>query len=205
MESRVGIETTLFGGPPELGNLTKLANSQIGFMNIFAHPLFEAVADILPSMTFAGEEITANKSIWQEKIEEEKYREEERADAERYSSEGFHSPRSGSPDQLFFANTDSNAINAAPELSSHPEGLPATGSSPTAPPPPPMSTSQGTLDPTPQHSAAATTPNNGAGAFSSGVSSSHASQQGLASAPGATTTVRLENAQASSHTREENS
>ena len=139
MEQRVGLETTLFGGPPELGNLTKLANSQIGFMNIFAYPLFEAVADILPSMTFAGEEIKANQEVWKQKIEEEKSKGEERLEAERYSREGFQSPRSGSPERFF---------ESSPEHS-HPEGLPASGPQPEDPHSIPLSTSQGTLD-TPQ-------------------------------------------------------
>lgn len=41
-------------------------------MNIFARPLFEAVADILPTMRYAVEEILINASIWKQKIGEEK-------------------------------------------------------------------------------------------------------------------------------------
>ena len=118
MESDLGIPTTLFGGPPELGNVTKLANSQIGFMNIFAHPLFNNVSDILPAMRFAVDEIKANQSIWQRKVDEEKVKGERTVEVERYVSEGFQSPRSGSPDRMF--------ANAAE--SSHPEGLPASTS-----------------------------------------------------------------------------
>ena len=136
MEQRVGLETTLPGGPPELGNLTKLATSQIGFMNMFACPLFEAVADILPPMKFAVEHIKQNQTIWQEKIEEEKNKEETRVEVERYSREGFQSPRSGSPDRFF----------TTPPQQSHPEGLPATGSRTEMPDSSPLSTFQGTLD-----------------------------------------------------------
>ncbi len=75
MEKDVGIPTTLFGGPPELGSLIKLANSQIGFMNIFARPLFEAVTDIFPAMQFTVDEILANKAVWEGKIEQEKQKE----------------------------------------------------------------------------------------------------------------------------------
>lgn len=98
MEKDVGIPTTLFGGPPELGSFVKLANSQIGFMNIFARPLFEAVTDVLPAMQFTVDEILANKTVWEAKIEQEKqkarkgYRGSLRAPVE-----GFHSPRSRSP------------------------------------------------------------------------------------------------------------
>ncbi|MCJ1392853.1 3',5'-cyclic-nucleotide phosphodiesterase [Xylographa bjoerkii] len=132
MERDVGIPTTLFGGPPELGNMTKLANSQIGFMNIFASPLFEAVTDILPGMQFAVKEIKTNQVIWRAKIDEEKAKGEARFEATKYSLDGFQSPRSGSPDLFFAASPDS----------SHPEGLPASGSSPSLSPDPPMSTSQ---------------------------------------------------------------
>ncbi|KAF2497013.1 HD-domain/PDEase-like protein [Lophium mytilinum] len=62
MEQELDMPSCLFGGPP------------IGFMNIFARPLFEAVADILPAMQFSVDEILANKAIWEAKIEEEKER-----------------------------------------------------------------------------------------------------------------------------------
>ena len=131
MEKDVGIPTTLFGGPPELGNITKLATSQIGFMNIFAGPLFEAVADILPGMGFAVEEIRANHTVWKRKIEAERNSQQCISEAEKYLTEGFQSPRSGSPDRFV----------SRPADLSHPEGLPANGSSPALPTEVPMSTS----------------------------------------------------------------
>ncbi|KAH7049256.1 hypothetical protein B0J12DRAFT_711040 [Macrophomina phaseolina] len=67
MEQELALPTCLFGGPP-------LGESQIGFMNIFARPLFESVADILPNMRFSVNEIIENKVIWQKKIEEAKSR-----------------------------------------------------------------------------------------------------------------------------------
>jgi hypothetical protein len=72
MEQAVQMETTLFGGPPELGNMLKLANGQIGFMTIFAHPLFSNVADIIPAMRFAADEILTNKGVWFTRAEHEK-------------------------------------------------------------------------------------------------------------------------------------
>ncbi|KAI4096615.1 MAG: hypothetical protein LQ339_006911 [Xanthoria mediterranea] len=112
MEMDLGMSTTLFGGPPELGNLTKLANSQHGFMNIFACPLFGAVTDVLPSMSFAVEEMRANQSIWQTKIEQQLAAEGKPDSA---SSEVRLSPRSWSQSRS----------SSQPELS-HPEGLPAS-------------------------------------------------------------------------------
>ena len=129
----MGIPTTLFGGPPELGNLTKLANSQIGFMNIFANPLFEAVADILPGMRFATMEIRSNTEVWKAKIEEQKHRIETKVEYAQYNEDSRHSPRSGSPDRYF-------SSKSLPGLS-HPEGLPASGSSPSLPQTAPLSSS----------------------------------------------------------------
>lgn len=115
MENDLGISTTLFGGPPELGNLTKLANSQNGFMSIFACPLFEAVSDILPCMAFAVTEMRANQDIWKKKIEKQTQTGHKE---KSLSSESLLSPRSGSPSRS----------SSQPELS-HPEGLPASQTS----------------------------------------------------------------------------
>ena len=123
MERDVGIPTTLFGGPPELGNITKLAVSQISFMNIFACPLFESVTDVLPSMHFAVDEIRSNQKIWKEKIESHKAGEEGVAEEQRYKSEPRQSPRSGSPDRN----------PATFSKMSHPEGLPASTQSSMTP------------------------------------------------------------------------
>lgn len=72
MEEELQMPSCLFGGPPVQDDLIKLGESQIGFMNIFARPLFEAVTDILPAMRFAVDEILTNKSIWDTKIDREK-------------------------------------------------------------------------------------------------------------------------------------
>ncbi|MBE7181528.1 MAG: 3',5'-cyclic nucleotide phosphodiesterase, partial [Terriglobus roseus] len=74
MEARLGIPTTLFGGPPVQDDPIKLGQSQIGFMNVFARPLFEAVTDVLPAMQFAVDELAANKARWDSEIAKEKER-----------------------------------------------------------------------------------------------------------------------------------
>ncbi|KPI42752.1 3',5'-cyclic-nucleotide phosphodiesterase regA [Cyphellophora attinorum] len=96
MESAVGMETTLFGGPPDLGNTLKLANGQIGFMTIFAHPLFSSVADIIPAMSFAAEEILTNKGVWFTRAEKEKMKAVIRKGT-GFGDGGAVSPRSLSP------------------------------------------------------------------------------------------------------------
>jgi len=71
MEREVGMETALFGGPPELGNIYKLATGQIGFMSIFALPLFEGISDLLPQLQFTADHIRRNQAQWQELSNEE--------------------------------------------------------------------------------------------------------------------------------------
>lgn len=115
MEKDVGIPTTLFGGPPELGNLIKLGHSQNSFMNIFARPLFEAVTDVLPAMEFAVKEMTTNQEIWTRRIQLETAKQDLRATKVKGTLDTPLSPRSGSP----------NRSSSQPELS-HPEGLPAS-------------------------------------------------------------------------------
>jgi hypothetical protein len=74
MEQELQMPSCLFGGPPARDDIIKLGESQIGFMNIFAMPLFEAVTDILPAMHFAVDEILANKAVWESKILDERQR-----------------------------------------------------------------------------------------------------------------------------------
>lgn len=71
MEKEVGMETALFGGPPELGNIYKLATGQIGFMSIFALPLFEGIADLLPQLQFTADHIRRNQAQWQQHANDE--------------------------------------------------------------------------------------------------------------------------------------
>ncbi len=116
MEKDVGIPTTLFGGPPELGNLVKLGVSQKSFMNVFARPLFESVTDVLPPMVFAVDEMRKNQDTWTEKIRQENEKEPQQSPPRRdYPDEEQLSPRSGSP----------NRPSSQPEAS-HPEGFPAS-------------------------------------------------------------------------------
>jgi hypothetical protein len=72
MEQELQMASCLFGGPPVQDDIIKLSESQIGFMNIFARPLFEAVTDILPAMQFAVDEILANTAVWEQKIDDER-------------------------------------------------------------------------------------------------------------------------------------
>ena len=85
-------------------------------MNIFAQPLFEAMADLLPGMKFAVDTMKSNKKIWQRRIQMENAA-NPRIDSPSRSISGGRSPRSQSPVRS----------PQSPD-SSHPEGLPASGS-----------------------------------------------------------------------------
>lgn len=135
MERAVGIATTLFGGPPELGNIVKLGNSQNSFINMFARPLFEAVADLMPAMEFAVNEMKVNQDIWAKKIKIEATKRAMQSTDTNQFMDGQLSPRSASP----------NRSASQPELS-HPEGFPASNSlsqpSSTTPQPPKADTQE---------------------------------------------------------------
>lgn len=93
----------LFGGPPVRDDLIKLGESQIGFINIFVRPLFEAVTDILPAMRFAVDEILANKAVWEQKIDDERQKKKNRPSFSlglsppSFSADPSPSPLSGGP------------------------------------------------------------------------------------------------------------
>jgi 3',5'-cyclic-nucleotide phosphodiesterase len=103
MEQALQVPSCLFGGPPVRDDLIKLGQSQIGFINIFARPLFESVADILPGMKFAVDEMIINKATWEKKMEETRQKQEKMRQklgivAPSYSPEP--SPFSGSPQRI---------------------------------------------------------------------------------------------------------
>ncbi|KAL3454799.1 hypothetical protein BJX65DRAFT_301426 [Aspergillus insuetus] len=98
MEKEVGMETALFGGPPEIGNVYKLATGQMGFMSIFALPLFEGVSDILPGLRFTVEHIRTNHTRWHYLADLERKKPFLMAEA---GPDGLVSPRSRSPAASF--------------------------------------------------------------------------------------------------------
>ncbi|KAI8937541.1 hypothetical protein NX059_005259 [Plenodomus lindquistii] len=120
MEEELQMASCLFGGPPVREDIIKLGESQIGFMNIFARPLFEAVTDILPAMRFAVDEILTNKAIWEKKIDDERQRKRKKPNfalgllTPSFSADATPSPRSGIPGR---AITSMPAIPAVPSTS----------------------------------------------------------------------------------------
>jgi hypothetical protein len=106
MEQELQMPSCLFGGPPIRDDTIKLGESQIGFMNIFACPLFEAVTDILPAMRFAVDEILANKAVWERRIDQERHKKRTKPNfslgrlAPSFAADPSPSPLSGGPPRL---------------------------------------------------------------------------------------------------------
>ena len=90
MEDDLGIPTALFA-PPIRDSIIEMGKSQIGFMNLFALPLFQGVTVILPAMQFSVDELLANRTTWEVKIEREKERERARMEGAGMLPDGFAS------------------------------------------------------------------------------------------------------------------
>ncbi|TVY60817.1 3',5'-cyclic-nucleotide phosphodiesterase regA [Lachnellula suecica] len=90
MEQDLGIESALFAAP--VREIVELGKSQIGFMNLFAIPLFQGVTDVMPAMAFSVDELQANKSTWEDRINEEQAK--VKANDVSGMTDGMFSPRS---------------------------------------------------------------------------------------------------------------
>ncbi|KAG9239755.1 hypothetical protein BJ875DRAFT_436265 [Amylocarpus encephaloides] len=90
MEQDLGIPSALFAAP--VREIIELGKSQIGFMNMFAIPLFQGVTDVMPAMGFCVDELHNNQSMWSQKIAEEQAK--QRNDSgDSGMSDGMFSPR----------------------------------------------------------------------------------------------------------------
>lgn len=94
MESELDMASCLFGGPPVQNDIIKMGASQIGFINIFGIPLFRKVAQALPGMRFAVDELEGNKQTWERTMEDAKKKNTTSRDstATNTPTERTHSP-----------------------------------------------------------------------------------------------------------------
>jgi 3',5'-cyclic-nucleotide phosphodiesterase len=90
MEKDLGIPSALFA--PPVREIVELGKSQIGFMNMFAIPLFQGVTNIMPAMQFCVDELHRNKIAWEEEIAEEQARRRQNSD-DSGMMDGMFSPR----------------------------------------------------------------------------------------------------------------
>jgi hypothetical protein len=63
LETDLDIPTSL-AVPPVQGSTLALAKSQVGFMKLFAGPLFQSIADVMPEMSFGINEVNNNLERW---------------------------------------------------------------------------------------------------------------------------------------------
>ncbi|KAI0390531.1 HD-domain/PDEase-like protein [Xylariaceae sp. FL0594] len=68
MEDEIGIPSSLISPPKK--DFMSLAKAQLGFVNLFAVPLFQGVADILPQMQYTVQELEKNKCYFEKAVEE---------------------------------------------------------------------------------------------------------------------------------------
>jgi 3'5'-cyclic nucleotide phosphodiesterase len=90
MENELGIPSSLLAPPKK--DVVSLARGQLGFMNLFAIPLFQGVADIMPAMKYTVEELEINKGHFEKQIRDELAKEEPQR--KPLLNDGAFSPRS---------------------------------------------------------------------------------------------------------------
>ncbi|KAK3357062.1 hypothetical protein B0T25DRAFT_145753 [Lasiosphaeria hispida] len=69
MEQELNIPTSLMMVPDK--DLLAITNTQLGFMRIFAIPLFKGVADILPAMQYCVDELDLNLGLFEQCVADE--------------------------------------------------------------------------------------------------------------------------------------
>lgn len=72
MEGELSIQTSLMSEPKK--DILSLATAQLKFMNLFAAPLFQGVADILPATQYCVDELLLNKDLFDKYLLEEQQR-----------------------------------------------------------------------------------------------------------------------------------
>jgi hypothetical protein len=77
METELGIPTSLMAPPKK--DMLSLGRNQMGFMNLFAIPLFQGVADILPAMQYCVDELELNKGLFESTVASETEKGKEKA------------------------------------------------------------------------------------------------------------------------------
>ncbi|KAH8673590.1 hypothetical protein BX600DRAFT_508839 [Xylariales sp. PMI_506] len=68
MESQIGISSSLVAEPKK--DFLTLVKAQLAFMNLFAAPLFQQVADVLPAMQYTVDEIAHNRALFERALQD---------------------------------------------------------------------------------------------------------------------------------------
>lgn len=121
MEDELGIKSSLIAAPKR--DLLSLANAQLGFMNMFAIPLFQGVADIMPSLKYAIDELEINRQIFEQKVHDEKTRQAaDEIERRKALREGTFSPKTRS----WVAEGDEGAQDGVAATPQHTDGSDST-------------------------------------------------------------------------------
>ncbi|KAL2156824.1 hypothetical protein VTH06DRAFT_4367 [Thermothelomyces fergusii] len=117
MESELEIKSSLMSEPKQ--DTLSLTTAQLKFMNLFALPLFQGVADILPAMQYCVDELHVNKKLFDKCLLDEQRRQSPAQPALR-DHESELSIRSikftSSPEPATEANPARGAIESAPKV-----------------------------------------------------------------------------------------
>ncbi|KAF3769959.1 HD-domain/PDEase-like protein [Cryphonectria parasitica EP155] len=108
MEKELEIPTSLMA--PPLTERASQFRSQLNFMNMFALPLFQGVADILPSMRYTVSELTANSEMFLQKVAEA---------LTKQQTERSH--QQGGPEVALETNASAQTSDPIPRSASTPE------------------------------------------------------------------------------------
>lgn len=93
MENELEIKSSLMAPPKK--DVVSLSNAQLGFMNLFAIPLFQGVADIMPAMKYTVDELEINKGLFERMVQEEKAKQQVNEETKLHR-EGTLSPKTTS-------------------------------------------------------------------------------------------------------------
>ncbi|CAK7212363.1 3',5'-cyclic-nucleotide phosphodiesterase [Sporothrix bragantina] len=102
MEDQLSIKSSLVAQPKK--DTVSLFRAQLGFMNLFAIPLFQGIASIMPTMQYCVDELETNKALFERGIVEETAKD---ALEQQGCQHGTFSPRSMS---IAVPNNDSKAL-----------------------------------------------------------------------------------------------
>ncbi|WQF75719.1 Putative HD/PDEase domain, 3'5'-cyclic nucleotide phosphodiesterase [Colletotrichum destructivum] len=108
MESELDIASSLLSAPKK--DTMSLSKAQLSFMNMFAIPLFQGVADILPAMKYTVDELEINKSLFEQRIRDEQAKED--PTRKRLLRDGAFSPRTRS----FATGPENNRDSMTPRV-----------------------------------------------------------------------------------------
>jgi hypothetical protein len=117
MENELEIKTSLMSEPKQ--DMLSLTTSQLKFMNLFALPLFQGVADILPAMQYCVDELLLNKELFDQSMLDEQKRQSPTEPVPRVNNMDL-SPRSinftTSPDPATEAHPARGAMGSVPKV-----------------------------------------------------------------------------------------